>query len=224
MLICLYLVLCLHVSSKESDFIKCIEIDRGIYVWTNTNTQYKINTLRKLFAMYGADAEELVFYMKDDAEEEAELVGTRFEIRRKYWNYALPLIQEAHADTGCFSGATGSKENWISGSFGVSGCNVACVANFDSARIELYIGTNDKENNKKLFDNLYSHRAEIESNLGCDVAWDRGDDKKSSRAYVEIKGVSIENEADWICMATFHAEWSKKVYDAMVPYIISMAQ
>ena len=30
--------------------------------------------------MYGADAEELVFYMKDDAEEEAELVGTRFEI------------------------------------------------------------------------------------------------------------------------------------------------
>lgn len=215
--------LALHVSSSEGDFTKCIEIDKGIYVWSNTSTQYKINTLRKFFVMYGADPEDLVFYMKDESEEESEIVGTRYETRRKYWAYALPLIQQAHADTGCFSGATGSKENWISGFYGVSGCSVLCVANFDSARIEIYFGSSNKVFNKKVYDAVIVHKSDIEKRLGTELAWDRGDEKKSSKIYYEIKGVSINNEADWFRMANFHAEWSKKMYDSMVGYITGLS-
>lgn len=211
--------LALHVSSNPGDFIKSIEIDNGIYVWSNTNTQYKITTLRKFFALYGADPEELVFFMKDDNDEDEALMGTRYETRKKYWAYALPDIQAVHADTGCFSGSTGSKENWISGFFGVSGCCVMCVANFDSARIEFYLGSNDKTFNKKAFDILYGNKADIESTLGTELTWDRGEDKKSAKAYLEMKGVSINNENDWPRMKAFHVEWSKKFYDAMVPFI-----
>jgi hypothetical protein len=131
----------------------------------------------------------------------------------------LPDIQAVHADTGCFSGSTGSKENWISGFFGVSGCCVMCVANFDSARIEFYLGSNDKTFNKKAFDILYGNKADIESTLGTELTWDRGEDKKSAKAYLEMKGVSINNENDWPRMRAFHVEWSKKFYDAMVPFI-----
>lgn len=31
--------------------------------------------------------------------------------------------------------------------------------------------------------------------------------------------VSIENETDWLQMANFHADWTKKFYDVIVPYI-----
>lgn len=31
---------------------------------------------------------------------------------------------------------------------------------------------------------------------------------------------SIENEIDWLQMARFHAEWSKKFYDVIVPYLL----
>ena len=31
--------------------------------------------------------------------------------------------------------------------------------------------------------------------------------------------VSIENETDWLQMAKFHAHWSKKFYDVIVPYL-----
>ena len=214
--------LALHVSNTESAFSKCVEIDTGIYIWTNTSTQYKINTLRKFFVMYGANPEDLVFYMRDDLEEESAIAGTRYETRRKYWAYALPDIQEAHADTGCFSGCSGSKENWISGFYGVSGCSVSCVANFDSARVEIYIGTNDKELNKKLYDIAYSHKTEIEATIGSAVLWDRGDDKKSSRVYMELKGVSVNNEIDWPRMKKFHAEMSKKLYAAVVGFIVNV--
>ncbi len=211
--------LALHVAAKESDFSKSIQIDEGIYIWTNTNTQYKINTLRKFFVLYGADASDLTFYMKDDQEEDNSIAGTRFETRKKYWTFALPDIQAAHADTGSFSNVTGSKENWLAGFFGVGGCNISCVANFDCARVEMYIGTNDKALNKKRFDAAYSHKSEIEAAMGTTVLWDRGDDKKSSRIYVELNGVSVNNELDWPRMKKFHAEMSKKIYDAIVAYI-----
>lgn len=215
--------LSLHVSYTESVFSKCIEIDNGIYVWTNTNTQYKVNTLRKFFTLFGADPEDLIFYMKDETEEASTIVGTRFETRKKYWLFALPDIQTAHADTGAFSNVTGSKENWLSGFFGFGGCAISCVANFDSARVEMYIGTNDKALNKKLFDAAAAHKSEIEAVIGTTVLWDRGDDKKSSRIYVELNGVSVNNEIDWPRMRKFHAETSKKIYDAIVPYILNEA-
>ena len=34
--------------------------------------------------------------------------------------------------------------------------------------------------------------------------------------------VSIENKTDWLQMANFHADWTKKFYDVIVPYIQQM--
>lgn len=215
--------LSIHVSSKQTDFSKCIEIDNNIFVWTNTSTQYKITTLRRFFSMYGANPEELVFYMRDDEEEDASIAGTRYETRKKYWEYALPVIQDAHRDTGCFSGCSGSKENWISGFFGVSGCSICCVANFDSVRIDLYIGTNDIALNKRIFDTLFAKRTVIEETIGAPLLWSRNDDKKSSKIAFEQKGLNISNADDWLRMSQFHAEWSKKMYDALVQHIINAA-
>lgn len=211
--------LAVHVSNKESDFLKAIEIDKDIYVWSNTSTQYKITTLRRFFAAYNADPTDLVFYMKDEADEESALIGTRYEVRKKYWLYALPMIQEAHKDTGCFGKCNGTKENWISGFFGVGGFSILCVANFDCARIEIYLGTADPAINKNAFDKLYKQKAYIEEQLGVALYWDRGEDKRSSKIAYEQEGLSINSTDDWARMAEFHAEWSKKIYDVFVPLL-----
>ncbi len=216
--------LALHVSSKESDFSKCIQIDNNIFVWSNTSTQYKITTLRRFFSMYGADAGDLVFYMKDEQDDDSSIEGTRYEIRRRYWQFAIPLVQKAHEETGCFSLVTKSKENWIAGSYGVSGCSVTCVANFDSARVEIYLGTSDKILNKKIFDAVFARKSVIESALSASLVWDRGEDKRSAKIAYELSGVSIANEDDWKRMASFHSEWSKKLYDEIVPIVLSAVQ
>ena len=57
--------------------------------------------------------------------------------------------------------------------------------------------------------------------LGIALQWSRGDDIKSSKVYYMLNNVSIEHEVDWLQMARFHAEWSKKFYDVIVPYLLS---
>lgn len=210
----------LHFSMNEADFTKSVEIGDGIYVCTNTNTQSKLSVLNKVFELYDTDPTNLVFYLRDENEGMKDEAGTRYELRRKYWTYSLELIKEAHGEGGAFSNVIPSRNNWVSGFFGISGFNISCIANFDLARVDLYFGKAKKEENKKAFDKLIAHKAEIEKVLGVQLIWRRGDDIKSSKVSYQLNGVNINNETDWLQMARFHAEWSKKFYDVLVPYLI----
>lgn len=209
----------LHFSMNSTEFTKSVEIGDGIFVWTNTNTQSKLSVLNRIFKLYGADPSDLVFYLRDENENAEDEAGTRYELRRRFWTYALKHIHEAHGDAS-FSNVHPSKENWISGFFGVSSFSLNCVANYDCARVELWMGKADKAANKKAFDMLYSHKDEIEAALGISLKWNRNDDVKSSKIYCQLDNVSIENEVDWLQMSRFHAEWSKKFYDVIVPYLL----
>lgn len=212
-----------YVSNKPQDLRNALQIDTDIYVERNTSTSTKISMLRRFFKAYGANEEDLVFYLKDVNDDgTAQEAGTRYELRRRYWAFALHYIQQAHDDgtgRGCFSGCTTSKENWLSGFFGIGGFSLVCVANYNKARVDLTLAHSNKDRNKEAFDYLYSYKSEIESVLGTQIDWQRSDDTKSSYIVIRLEGVSIENEADWTQMAKFHAEWSKKFYDVFVPYL-----
>ena len=212
-----------YVSNKPQDLRNALEIDHDIFVEKNTSTSTKISMLRKLFKEYRANEEDLVFYLKDSNEDgSAQEVGTRYELRRRYWAFALPYIQQAHDDGtghGCFSGCTTTKSNWINGSFGMGGFNITCVVNYNQARVDLTLGHSDRAKNKMAFDYLYSHKSQIDQVLGEQVEWLRSDNTKGSYIVMRLNGVSIVNEADWTQMAKFHAEWSKKFYDVFVPYL-----
>ena len=204
---------------RKKYFVKSVEIGDGIYVLKNTSTQTKLSVLNRVFKLYDADPTDLVFYLRDENEGVEDEAGTRYELRRKYWTYALEMIKQDHGEGGCFSNVNTSKENWVSGFFGISGFNISCIANFDLARVDLYFGKAKKEENKKAFDALIAHKEDIEKTLGVQLIWNRGDDIKSSKVSYQLSGVSISNETDWLQMARFHAEWSKKFYDVILPYL-----
>ena len=210
----------LHFSTNKEAFVKCLEIGDGIYVWTNTNTQSKLSVLKRLFKLYDEEPTDLVFYLRDENDETDDEPGTRFELRRKYWTYALPVIQKAHGTEGAFSNVSPSRDNWINGFFGIGGFYLCCVANFDSARAEVVFARGNRQENKDAFDKLYKHKREIEEKLGINLQWNRGDDIKSSKVFYQLNNVSVENETDWVQMAKFHAEWTKRFYDVIVPHIV----
>ena len=204
------------VSNNASDLRRATEIDAGIYLERNTSTSTKVGLLRKFFKAYGLDPSDLVFYLRDESDSSREEeAGTRYELRRRYWACALPMIQQAHGLDKSFSGCTGSKENWISGYFGIGGFSIICVANYNEAQVKLYLGKGDRTDNKAAFDHLYSRRAVIETALGTELHWDRNDENKASQISLRLADVSINQETDWTQMAKFHAEWSKK----FVPYL-----
>ena len=66
---------------------------------------------------------------------------------------------------------------------------------------------------------LMSHKDDIEKALGASLVWSAVMISSHQRFLISLMDVSIENETDWLQMARFHAEWSKKFYDVIVPYL-----
>lgn len=212
--------LAVYVTNNEADLRSALKIDENLYIEKNTSTALKMSILRRIFALYEADPMDLVFYLKDSEMKKVSDAG-RHEIRRRYWEYALPIIQEQHVRRGTFSGCNPTTSNTESGFFGISGFCISCIANYDNARIDFYLGNGDTNKNKQAFDLLYKHKNEIESKLGIELAWDRADNNKASWMCYYLNGVSITNESDWPRMAKFHAEWSDKICGVMLEYLLS---
>lgn len=203
--------LSLHFSMSSTAFNSCRQIDTNLYVWTGTDTQYKINILRKIFALFGVPENELVFYLRD--EETSEPVsGTRHEIRKKYWEYALPQLKSAFGENGPFSNVNPVTNNWIAGFVGVSGIHIDCVANYDESRVEFYLGMASKEQNKALYDFLFARKDSIEEAVGTQLIWSRMDDNKASKIHVSLSDADISKDTDWPRMAKFHVDSSKGLY------------
>lgn len=207
-----------YVSSTEESLRSALKIDDHIFVERNTSTALKMSILRRLFTLYNADPMDLVFYLKD-TESEKVAEASRYEIRKRYWTFALPIIQKQHAHRGTFTNCSPTTSNSTYGYFGISGFHIDCTANYDDAAVYFYMGKSDAAQNKAAFELLMSHREEIEKQLGITLNWDRADHCKASWIGYHLRDVSITNEADWPRMAKFHAEWSDKIYNAILPYL-----
>ena len=209
-----------YVTNNEANLRSALKIDENLYIEKNTSTALKISILRRIFALYEADPMDLIFYLKDSEMKKVSDAG-RHEIRRRYWEYALPIIQEQHVQRGTFSGCNPTTSNTESGFFGISGFCISCIANYDNARIDFYLGNGDTNKNKQAFDLLYKHKNEIESKLGIELAWYRADNNNASGMSYYLNEVCITNESDWPKMAKFHAEWSDKICGVMLEYLLS---
>lgn len=207
-----------YFSNDPGSLRDPLKIDENIYVEKNTSTETKISILRKLFILYHADPIDLVFYLRDFEKDKAA-DNNRSELRKRYWSYALPIIQEANQENGCFNKCNPNTSNCMNGYFGIGGFCIICAANRDEARVDFYLGKSNAEENKKVFDYLKSHQEEIERVLGAALSWNRAEEYKASWISYSLKDISILNESDWTRMVRFHAEWSKKYIDVILPIL-----
>ena len=208
-----------YISDNPSDLRGALEIDQNIYLERNTSTSTKLSVLKKFFKAYEQNPGELIFYLKDqNKDQDEEEAGTRYEIRRRYWAYALEFIKAAHGPEGSFRNVTTSKQYWISGAIGISAFSIICEAKMNKAAVELVLGKSNRDLNKSAFDYLYARKEEIESQMGIPLNWWRFEGKSSYVDY-NIEGIGINDETSWTKMAKFHAEWSKKFYDVLVPLL-----
>ena len=207
-----------YFSNDPDNLRSPLKIDEDVYVEKNTSTALKISILRRLFVFYHADPMDLVFYLRDSEQDKAA-DNNRFDLRRRFWTYALPIIQDANSGIGSFKNCHPNSSNMMNGYFGIGGFCVICAANRDSARVDFYLGKSSTEENKAAFDYLKTHQDEIEGALGVSLSWNRSDDNKASWISYSLLDVSISNEADWPRMAKFQADWSRKYLDVILPFL-----
>ena len=87
-----------------------------------------------------------------------------------------------------------SKNNSIMGATARSGVYLCCVANYDSARVEIFIDQGDYQKNRAIYNHLEQNRDAIEAAYGKSLHWICQDDVRACKVYDEIKEVSIKNE------------------------------
>lgn len=182
---------------------------------TGTDTQSKINMLKKLLPLFDEEPEQLIFCL-DETEQADNVTEGRHTVRKKYWQYAMPAIREA---TGTFTYSGDTTSNTVSGITSVPGVQAQCVANFNSAFVKIYIDAGDKQKNKAIFDRLFAHKAEIEATYGSALIWNRSDETRASQISDELTEASIGSEDDWPQMVRFHSVQMSKLLKAVQDYL-----
>ena len=140
------------------------------------------------------DAEEYIIKMaeksKDDSMVEAQ-ASERHKIREEFWSN---LLNKMKSKSDLFRNKSTTKENWIATGAGISGVSYNFAITKSSARIELYIRSDQKEKNKEIFDYMYSNKQTIESSINNKIIWERFEDKDASKLYINIEKNYFEKE------------------------------
>lgn len=148
------------------------------------------------------DTEDFSVSIANKAQEEIEVQETlknRHHIRLKFWS---EFLSTSNKNNGLYQNHSPVKESWIGKGIGMGGVSLNLVASGDYCRSEIFLNRGNKEENKEIFDYLYSKKNEIERDFGGELGWERMDNNVTSRIKSQLNGVSYFEESDWDRMFT----------------------
>lgn len=156
---------------------------------------------------------------KDFGKQKKEL-AERHILRLKFWEQLLPRAK----DKGVLLHAQRSptKDSWISAGAGVrSGISfVYIVWMKDATAVELCIDTDEKDENKRIFDDLPIHKPEIQQAFGAPLIWERFDEGRSSRVRSTVKeGGLTDDEAKWPAIQDAMIDAMGRLAKAVKPHL-----
>lgn len=93
-----------------------------------------------------------------------------------------------------FNKRKATTDHWYSVAVGTSACHISIdlVNREHKIRISLWI-----PDNKELYDTLYSHKTDIENEIGFKLSWDKLDGKKASYIYTFISGLNFNHQDNY---------------------------
>ena len=135
--------------------------------------------------------------------EKTEIVGDekkemaeRHRLRYEFWK---TLLERSKQKTNLHANISPGTANWIGAGSGVRGLGFNYAVTYKFGQAELYIdrGQGCEEENKRIFDELQSHKAEIEKDFGDKLRWERLDDRRASRISRRIDYAGLGDKEKW---------------------------
>jgi Domain of unknown function (DUF4268) len=144
----------------------------------------------------------------------------RDNLRRKFWDGLLAL---AETRTKLHSNVSATDYHWIGAGSGVGGLGYNYVIRQHGATVELFIGRKDSATNKRIFDQLFSHKVEIEKTFGEPLFWERLEKKLGSKiAYYMEEGGYQDNEEAWPAIQASMVDVMVRLEKATTPYLTEL--
>lgn len=169
------------------------------------------NTLAKVFLTLSSDIKRF------DGTDNMFIEKLKYVLTSKKEKAAFP-DDEAFAEGLKNKNIYPQKNNAVYGGTNKPGVLISCVANPDSARVEIYIDQGDYDKNRAVYRLLETHRSEIETAYGKALTWVCQEGVRGCRIYDKMTEVSITKEDDWDAMIAFHTQQAKKLLSAMQPF------
>jgi hypothetical protein len=105
-------------------------------------------------------------------------------------------------------------------SAGISGLWFNYYLHQHGSRVELYIDRGEAAINKRLYDELFSHKDEIDASFGDLLLWQRLDEKRACRiAYELTVGGYKDDESNWQAIQTAMIDAMARFEKALSPFI-----
>lgn len=111
--------------------------------------------------------------------------------RLNFWNQFNEILVSRHKP---FNVRKATTDHWYDVALGTSEAHISVTLVNKTNRIGIEIYIND---NKELFDRLYSVSEEIQNELGFSMDWQRLDNKKASRIIYYIGGLDFDNHENY---------------------------
>lgn len=126
----------------------------------------------------------------NEKKETAERQGSRLD----FWK---TLLEKSKKKTSLHSTISPSTKHWIGTSARIGIFGYVIADKF--GQVELYIdrGSDRGDDNKRLFDELYACRAEIEKDFGGALQWDRLDDRRACRISKRFDYAGLKDRGQW---------------------------
>jgi len=105
-------------------------------------------------------------------------LAQRHVLRLEFWGQ---LLERAKEHTSLHARISPGKEHWISAGAGKSGLGFNYVIRMSDAQVELYIDQGEAEANKRIFDQLFASKEQVEAAFGEPLEWQRLDDRRACR-------------------------------------------
>ena len=122
------------------------------------------------------------------------MVSERNERYRDFFQGLIDTLRQEHSFTKARK-AQAQSQYFFSAGHAQRAQYGASFAMGGRVRIELYIDRDDRDWNKRLFDQLLKHRTDIETEIGEALEWERLDDRRASRIALMCQG-SIDDDQD----------------------------
>ncbi len=197
----------------------------GVVAWLNESSSADFFLLKlEAIRIGNSEPAPLLTQIVGPSEETRELGRTKKEMgerERLRYRFFEGLLGHAKSKTRLHANVSPSKRNWVAGASGITGLTFNYVALQLRARIELYIGTRDGEENQRIFESLASKKDRIESAFGRPLEWDAKEGRRACRISKTYGSGGYEDEAKWGTVHEELADAMAKLESALKPHLRS---
>jgi uncharacterized protein with ParB-like and HNH nuclease domain len=203
----------IKLSKNPSEFRTPQELLNGYFIEANIDSNSKFSYLKKILTVFELEDELIIKYNSD-------LNGgtDRFSRRRKFWEELLPMLDH-HI---LFTKVNPTKDFWLSAGAGISGLSYTLLVTKSYTAIEFTINRASKDDNKRLFNLLESHKNDIEGRFGKPLLWEVMSSAKMSRIKYQLDDVNFYIDSDIETIKKFFLENLNGFYDAFNPVVLML--